>query len=138
MTKLFLEISSEKNNIKEVEKFMQKANMGFHLGDDQYSRMMIAVTEIAMNAIIHGNKQNTGKKVKIFVEYENDYMKIVIMDEGGGFQITELPDPTTTENILDQHGRGIFIARQMVDEFFYQHLEGGGSEFVMIVRKKTK
>ncbi len=138
MIKLFLEITSEKNNIKAVEDFMQKANMGFQLPDDQYARMMIAVTEIAMNAIIHGNKQNSGKKVKLYVEYDNDYMKIVIMDEGGGFKIKELPDPTTTENIMDLHGRGIFIARAMVDEFFYQHHEDGGSECIMIVRKKKK
>ncbi|MBZ0203513.1 MAG: ATP-binding protein [Ignavibacteria bacterium] len=136
MTKLFLEINSDKNNIKDVESFMEKANMGFHLPDDQYARMMIAVTEIAMNAIVHGNKQNSGKKVKVFVEYDESMMKIVVMDEGGGFKINELADPTTEENILDLHGRGIFIARAMVDEFFYQHLEGGGSEFVMIVRKK--
>ena len=136
MTKLFLEITSEKNNIKKVEALMQKANKGFRLPEDKFARMMIAVTEITMNAIVHGNKENSSKKVKVFVEYDKDYIKIVIMDEGGGFQITELPDPTTTENIGDLHGRGIFIARAMVDEFFYQHHDGGGSEFVMIVRKK--
>ena len=136
MTKLYLEIESEKNNIREVEYLMLKANEGFGLSDNEYGKMMIAVTEIAINAIIHGNKQNREKKVKIFVEYNNEYMKIVIMDEGEGFDITRLPDPTSYENIHDTHGRGIYIARAMVDEFFYQHLDGDGSEFVMIVRKK--
>ncbi len=136
MTKLYLEIGSEKANIKLVERLMEKANRGFGLNYEEYCKMMIAVTEVVMNAIVHGNKENSLKKVKVYVEYEKKYMKIVIMDEGDGFEIARLPDPTTHENILDLHGRGIFIAKAMVDEFFYQHLDGGGSEFVMIVRKK--
>ncbi len=111
------------------------ANKEFGLSDDEYNKLMIAVTEIAMNAIVHGNKENILKKVKIYVEHDNKQMKIVIMDEGEGFDIEKLPDPTDLENILDLHGRGVFIARAMVDDFFYQHLESG-SEFVMIVNKK--
>jgi serine/threonine-protein kinase RsbW len=136
MTKLYIEIGSEKNNIKQVERLMEKANRDFGLNYEEYCKMMIAVTEVVMNAIVHGNKENSSKKVKVYVEYEEKYMKIVVMDEGEGFEITRLPDPTTHENILDLHGRGVFIAKAMVDEFFYQHLEGNGSEFVMIVRKK--
>jgi len=136
MTKMFLEIASERSNIKSIESLMQKANEKFGLDEQEYGKMMIAVTEVAMNAIVHGNKENPGKNVKVFVEFDNKQMKIVVMDEGEGFDIQRLPDPTTSENILDLHGRGVFIARAMVDEFFYQHLNGNGSEFVLIVRKK--
>ena len=136
MTKLYIEIESSKNKIKDVEALMLKANEGFGLPVDEYNKMMIAVTEVVMNAIVHGNKESSKKKVKVFVEYSNEYMKTVVMDEGEGFEIMHLPDPTTTENILDLHGRGVFIAKAMVDEFFYQHLEGNGSEFVLIVKKK--
>ncbi len=136
MKKYFLEISSERKNIKQVENLMLNANMDFGLPVEEYNKLMIAVTEIAMNAIVHGNKENIFKKVKMYVEHEAGTMKIVVMDEGEGFNIDKLPDPTDMENILDLHGRGVFIARAMVDEFFYQHLEGGGSEFVMIVHKK--
>mgnify|MGYP003460641773 FL=1 len=137
MIKHFLEISSDKKNIKLVEDLMMKVNSKFGLTYEEYCRMMIAVTEVAMNAIVHGNKENTYKKVRIYVEHDDNKMKIVIMDEGDGFDIKNLPDPTDKENILDLHGRGVFIARAMVDEFFYQQMPGGGgSEFVMIVNKK--
>jgi serine/threonine-protein kinase RsbW len=98
--------------------------------------MMIAVTEIAMNAIIHGNKENADKKVRVFVEYDDKLMRIVITDQGGGFEPERLPDPTDEKNLHDLHGRGVFIAKAMVDEFYYQHHDGKGSEFVMIVHKK--
>lgn len=115
---------------------MLNANKEFGLSDEDYNKLMIAVTEIAMNAIVHGNKENIFKKVKMYVEHDDNEMKIVVMDEGDGFNIEKLPDPTDMENILDLHGRGVFIARALVDEFFYQHLDNGGSEFVMITRKK--
>ena len=136
MTKHFLEISSDKKNIKVVEDLMLNVNKVFGLPEEEYFKMMIAVTEIVMNAIVHGNKENVYKKVKIYVDHDDKSMKIIVMDEGDGFDISRLPDPTDVENILDLHGRGVFIARALVDEFFYQHHEGSGSEFMMIIRKK--
>lgn len=115
---------------------MFKVNKVFGLPVDEFNKMMIAVTEVVMNAIVHGNKENTYKKVKVYVEHDDKSMKIIVIDEGDGFDIKRLPDPTDTENILDLHGRGVFIARALVDEFFYQHHEGSGSEFMMIIRKK--
>ena len=61
MKKYFLEISSERKNIKQVENLMLNANMDFGLPVEEYNKLMIAVTEIAMNAIVHGNKENIFK-----------------------------------------------------------------------------
>ncbi|HRE12362.1 MAG TPA: ATP-binding protein [Ignavibacteria bacterium] len=136
MKKYFLEISSERKNIQKVEELMLNINKIFGLPEDEYNKMMIAVTEIAMNAIVHGNKESMLKKVKLYVEHDEKTIKVMVFDEGDGFEIGRLPDPTDMENILDVHGRGVFIARAMVDEFYYHNDEGKGSEFVMIVNKK--
>ena len=136
MKEHFLEIDSTRNNIKQVEALMHKVNMEFGLTNDEYNKMMIAVTEITMNAIVHGNKENPEKKVRVFIEYDDKLMRIVITDEGEGFEPERLPDPTIEKNLHDMHGRGVFIAKELVDEFYYQHHSGKGSEFVMIVRKK--
>lgn len=136
MKKFFIEIESEKNNIRKVEDLMLKANNEFGLTDEEYGRMMIAVTEIAMNAIIHGNKENVNKNVQVAVECDEKEMIVIISDEGEGFDAENLPDPTLTENLLDLHGRGVFIAKAMVDDFYYKHINGKGSEFKMVVKKK--
>lgn len=135
MKKLSLEIESKRNNIKQVEELMLEANRACKLSEEAYGKMMIAVTEIAMNAIVHGNHEDMKKKVKVNVECADDTITIIISDEGEGFEINDLPDPTTTENILDAHGRGIFIAKAMVEKFDYKHTEGKGTEFTMVVRK---
>jgi serine/threonine-protein kinase RsbW len=134
--KLFLEIESKRSNIQKVEELMLEANKVCGLSEDEYGKMMIAVTEIAMNAIVHGNNENAAKKVKVNVECDDKAIKVIIADEGEGFDIENLPDPTTTENILDAHGRGIFIAKAMVEEFDYKNTPGKGTQFTMIVRKK--
>lgn len=136
MKQYYIEIESRRGNIKLVEELMEKANSEFGLGHDEYGKMMIAVTEISMNAIVHGNKENADKKVKVFVEHDDKLMRIVITDEGGGFEPERLPNPTDDKNLHDVHGRGVFIAKAMVDEFYYQHHDGIGSEFTMIVKKK--
>ena len=132
---LSLEISSERNRIKEVEALMLKANKEFGLNDDQYCKTMIAVTELVMNAIVHGNKEDPGKKVKVMLEYDVQEMKIVIEDEGKGFDISGLPDPTEVERLLDSHGRGVYIVKAMVDKVDFAH-NGKGSVFTLFIKKK--
>jgi CheY-like chemotaxis protein/anti-sigma regulatory factor (Ser/Thr protein kinase) len=39
-----------------------------------------------------------------------------IRDEGPGFDVTQLPDPTTPENIAKVSGRGLFLIRTFMDE----------------------
>lgn len=114
---------------------MLKANKGFGLNDQEYGRMMIAVTELVMNAIVHGNKEDVSKDVCITVEYDSKEMKIVILDQGGGFSISELPDPTEIKRLLDSHGRGVYIAKAMVDKVEYKHNEIG-NEFTLTIVKK--
>lgn len=114
---------------------MLDANKEFGLTNEQYGKTMIAVTELVMNAIVHGNKEDKTKKVCITVEFDDKEMKIKIEDEGGGFNISNLPDPTELERLLDEHGRGVYIAKAMVDQLDYKN-KGKGSEFTLLIRKK--
>jgi serine/threonine-protein kinase RsbW len=40
---------------------------------------------------------------------EDDQLKFIIEDEGTGFDIHELADPTAPENLEKTGGRGIFL-----------------------------
>ncbi len=42
-----------------------------------------------------------------------------IIDEGAGFNVEELPDPTDPESLFKLHGRGILITRMYFDEVIY-------------------
>jgi len=132
---LGLEIASSRHNISRVEELMLKVNDEFRLPLEEFQKLMIAVTEVVINAIIHGNKEDKNKKVTIAAEYDDRNLFVKIYDEGNGFNPIEIADPTLPENLLKESGRGIFIVKSLVDDFSYRHTEKG-SEFVLAVRKK--
>jgi len=115
-----LEINSDISNIAEVEKLIDTVCEDLKLSEDNYGNVLIAVTEAVNNAIIHGNKNNPTKKVKIIVDKITKEVVFSVFDEGGGFDFTNLPDPTAPENLEKPDGRGIFLMKNLADkvEFF--------------------
>ena len=49
-------------------------------------------------------------------------------DPGPGFDPASIPDPTIGENVFSEHGRGIYLVNQLMDEV---HFERGGTEIHM-------
>jgi serine/threonine-protein kinase RsbW len=86
----------------------------------------IALMEAVANAVIHGNRQEPAKQVCIFWRHEpRKHVSIVVRDEGAGFDVSAVPDPTRPENLAAEHGRGILLMRTFMDEV---HFEKGGTE----------
>jgi serine/threonine-protein kinase RsbW len=79
-------------------------------------RISLAVREIMINAVIHGNACDPDKKVVVTISRTPYKLKIVISDEGEGFDPDQLPDPLSPEGLLKGSGRGVFLARVFMDE----------------------
>jgi len=58
-------------------------------------------------------------------------MIVHIVDEGHGFELSEVPDPLAEENLLRTSGRGIFLMRAFMDELAVRRGPGGGADLVM-------
>ena len=80
----------------------------------------IALREALANAVIHGNHEDPRKQVYVGCRGGTDEVSIVIRDEGEGFEIGEIPDPTTPENIESSHGRGIYLMKSLMDEVRFE------------------
>jgi serine/threonine-protein kinase RsbW len=87
------------------------------------SDVEIALREALANAIIHGNHEDRRKHVHITCHCEPDQVSIAVKDEGKGFDVNNVPDPTTPENIGSAHGRGIHLLKALMDEVRFE--EGG-------------
>lgn len=111
-----IEIPSLPENIRIIESFIDNAKEKYHLDDDIYGNIMIAVTEAVNNAIKHGNKDDSSKNVMISLSLEEGLIKFKIEDEGRGFDFHQLPDPTSPENLSKPGGRGIFLMKHLSDE----------------------
>ena len=108
------------------------------LDDDSLHWVSVAVRESVINAITHGNCNDTGKRVHVeFTALEGDAqpgIAIRVRDEGCGFDPSLLGDPRTPENLLKSHGRGIFLMRSFMDEMTFQRAAEGGMEVRMVKR----
>lgn len=79
----------------------------------------LALEEALVNAIKHGNRMDPDKKVYIACELSTDEIRIVIEDQGEGFKIEEVPDPTEDDNLEKPGGRGIMLIRSFMTEVGY-------------------
>jgi len=87
--------------------------------------VQLALQEALMNAILHGNRSDPEKYVRLCVAIEDGGgIIIVVKDTGSGFDPSQLPDPTLGENILRERGRGVFLIQQLMDEVQFKFGEG--------------
>lgn len=91
----------------------------FRLNRNLFNRIFLGISEVVSNAIIHGNRLNTDKNVFIQLTLNENEIVVVVKDEGDGFCIKEVEDPTCSGNLKKEHGRGIFLVRQIADEVEY-------------------
>ena len=120
MENIKLEIPSLPENIRIVESFIDNAKDKYNINDDIYGNIMIAVTEAVNNAIVHGNKSDASKTVKLELGFKEKAILFVVEDKGDGFDFENLPDPTAPENITKAGGRGIFLMKNLCDEVEFQ------------------
>ena len=109
-------VSSNKNIIQDFEDLFLGYKDKFQIKDDIYFKIMVAVTEGINNAAGHGNKFNPDKNVSVELVGNGNYMKCSITDEGLGFN---------PENLLKDNGRGVFLMRELANEFYVYNLENG-------------
>lgn len=114
-----LDINSKIENLCEVEKLIDELSEHYSFSSKVYGNIMVATLEAVNNAITHGNKKDPSKKVKIRYGVEDNTVKFYICDEGPGFDITTLPDPTLPENLEKPTGRGVFLMRNLADEISF-------------------
>src|SRR6266478_5687885 len=61
------------------------------------SDVEIALREALANAIIHGNHENPRKHVHVRCRCKPDEVSIEVKDEGRGFDVNNIADPTAPE-----------------------------------------
>ena len=125
------EIPSTPDQIQIVEQMAEKHGKFCDFTRDELDNLSIAVTEIAANAIFHGNKRDKSKRVFIKMVATPPKLKIYIRDQGSGFDPDQLHDPLKPENLLKDSGRGLFIVRTFMDDVKYK-FHKDGTEIIMV------
>jgi len=91
-----------------------------------------ALREALANAVLHGCDCDPSKQVQVVIACEEDRgVLIVVRDPGPGFDPSNIPSPVIGENIFPDHGRGIYLINQLMDDVEY---DLGGAEIRMVKR----
>jgi serine/threonine-protein kinase RsbW len=99
--------------------------LNFRKPDGSELEIEMALREALANAVIHGNGKNPCKRVHVVCRcYTDGEVLITVRDGGRGFDSNQVPDPTTAENRLFTHGRGIYLMKTLMDEVSF---ENGGA-----------
>jgi CheY-like chemotaxis protein/anti-sigma regulatory factor (Ser/Thr protein kinase) len=125
--------------------------------DRECTRVGVALEEAFLNAIIHGNLEVSSKlrdaddgsyeklialrvgqspyrdrRVNVVATFSPEEARFVIRDQGRGFDVSKLPDPTDPENMARAHGRGVLLIRTFMDDVRYN---AKGNQVTLVKRK---
>lgn len=141
-----------------VRRLINELDHDFFSEDDMIS-IEIGLSELVTNAVEHGNLNITyqektealdtnslnelyesrisdsrfsGRIVTVTYEFNAEECRWTIADEGDGFDLSKVPDPTSQENIGGLHGRGIFMTKLFFDSLDYI---GNGNQCVAVKKR---
>lgn len=124
------EFPSLNENINGAIHFLTEAVRQSDLcGPAEVSSVVIALYEALSNAVVHGNRGDASKKVRVRAELDYDAVAFSVSDEGEGFVIEDVGGK-------DAHaggGRGIYLMNQFMDEVRFN---AQGNEVTLIKRRK--
>jgi serine/threonine-protein kinase RsbW len=125
-------LESDLKNVEVAEEITLRVAGTAGFDEDEQHRIEMAVHESMINAIWHGNKNDSSKNVWLQFKIYRDRLEIRIRDQGNGFDPHRIPDPLENDNLLNVSGRGIFLIRAFMDEFKVENINGAGTEVTMV------
>ena len=101
-------------------------------GEEDLDRIGMSVRECMVNAVVHGNRYSSHKKVRLSLSRTPERFTVRISDQGEGFDPAQLPDPLASDNLLRHSGRGIFLMKAFMDDLQVRRLQPAGTEVTLI------
>ena len=95
-----------------------------------------AISEAVTNAIVHGYLNNVSKEVEMEMSYDNETIKIVVIDYGVGIpDVEKAREPLfTTKETEDRAGLGFTIMEVFMDSLKVTSILGEQTRVEMIKR----
>jgi serine/threonine-protein kinase RsbW len=125
-------VPSRLEEMEAVHALVDKAIREYRLNGDIAHWIELTISESMINAIRHGNNADPKKNATLRISSNGDVIEIIVEDEGKGFTLDRVADPTDAANLLKPSGRGILIIRSFMDEVDCLPRVGGGCRLRMV------
>ena len=129
-----IDIQSSFEMVDLVQVVFESLSTQVGFDEDVSHWMSVAIRESVTNAVRHGNKLDSEKRVLICFEVKDGELRVSVEDEGAGFDPGEIPDPLAEENLLRASGRGIFFMKNFMDEVTYEFKPNRSTRVTMVKR----
>ncbi len=129
-----IKIPSSQEYLVDIDGFLEGILRGFGMAESTIADIAISVTEIVNNGIIHGNKSDIDKEVAVSIARKESGVEITIIDQGEGFDPTRIENPVDDKNLMREVGRGIFIAKSLMDSVLIDTKKQKGTRVVLTKR----
>lgn len=108
--------------------------MGF--SDEKIADIKTAVSEAVLNAIEHNRSQLEDQKILITFTVDEEKLKIVIQDQGVGFDLSKVATPRIEDKLssdVPKRGWGLFLIQNLVDQLEIDSVEGEGNRVTLVI-----
>ena len=126
---LDVSISASAENIAGVADKVAEILLGSSMPEEKQLEIGLALQEALANAVVHGCGNDPSKKIRCRLNSDSQgRLLIIVSDPGPGMETSPSATPTLSPNLYLDHGRGIYLIRQLMDDVRF---ERGGSEIQM-------
>ncbi|NMB78867.1 MAG: ATP-binding protein [Methanomicrobiales archaeon] len=120
-----LAIRSDINEIPGVSTRLEEAMEAAAFSPESILDTQLAVEEAITNVIVHGYKNPEGT-IQVSGTTASDHLTVEIVDHAPQFDPLSIPEPDIDADMSERQigGLGVYLLRQVMDEFSYRYEEG--------------
>ncbi len=113
------QVDSDLANVQKASQDVLSFLKPLPLGEAALFDIRLCLEEALINAMKYGNGLKKDVPVEMDVEGGDQEVRITIKDQGPGFDVSKLANCTQEENLYRNHGRGVYLIHQLMDEVRY-------------------
>ena len=125
-------LAADRSSVDPVVQQVMQAVREMKCANGKEDAIELSLQEALANAVVHGAKEDPSKVVECLVACDEERgILIIVRDPGPGFDPGVIPSCTIGDNLYSNHGRGIFLINQLMDEVKFHK---NGTEIHMVKR----
>jgi len=82
-------------------------------------RAELCLDEAITNAMVHGNRLDPARKVRVLLFADGKRWGALVQDQGEGFGQEHVPSPGNEQSLFRESGRGLMLMKGWLDELSY-------------------
>ena len=126
MSKFYFSFPSTETALKVSDDIFGILIGNLNIDGFEQHRLKIVVSELFVNAYLHGNNSDPSKYIDVIIEFDDEEFVVTVKDQGNGIGREKFKVLAETLSAsMDEHGRGVKIMRKLSDKVdFFKDADG--------------